>query len=225
MSIHLNNNQDFMEGPDEMACAGPEQSWPMAPEEMDLYLKENEKIAMSVVAPYRGLDEYDDLLQEAFIGMYKGLLTYDPRKKTKLSTFVFVCAQNELRQFIRRKRAKCRDGANISLESLAEDDDSKGHLLDQIFYRHSIENGGVFESGNIEDSLYIKMAFQAAIRVIREELNEAQRIILDGFMLQIPQCTTAAELHISHSRVSRQRNEILHFVLSRLYEMGFDGVA
>ena len=72
------------------------------------FLQKNEKLIWTILKPYCGLDEYDDLLQEAYIGIFKAIITYDPSYGSKLTTYAYSCARNEIRMYLRRNNAKGR---------------------------------------------------------------------------------------------------------------------
>ena len=48
---------------------------PKTEEEINDYMYRNRKLIHAVLRPYRGLDDYDDLFQEASLGFLKGIRT------------------------------------------------------------------------------------------------------------------------------------------------------
>ena len=102
--------------PDELAMLEEVDSYgnrgvaPKTEDEINDFMYRNRKLIHAVLRPYRGLDDYDDLYQEAAIGFYKGIKTYDPKKGIKLTTYAFACARNQVKMYLRRATAKSRTG-------------------------------------------------------------------------------------------------------------------
>lgn len=109
------------------------QKVPETPEELEEFIIRNYRLIHAVLKPYRGLDEYDDLLQEANIGFLKGIQSYDPNKKVKLTTYAYVCAKNQVKMYLRRSCAKSRSGTVVSLDASldGDSDDEKNSLLNR----------------------------------------------------------------------------------------------
>ena len=102
------------------------------PDAYEKFLRENIGLIRKVLNPYRGLDEYDDLFQEACLGVFKALLTYNSSRGTKLTSYVFICAQNQVRMYLRTNNAKCRAGETVSLETWDGNIENQNRLLESI---------------------------------------------------------------------------------------------
>ena len=59
---------------------------PQTDEEVAEFIERNSRLIHAILRPYRGLDDYDDLFQEAAIGFLKGIRTYNPKTQNKITT-------------------------------------------------------------------------------------------------------------------------------------------
>ncbi|MBQ9940653.1 MAG: sigma-70 family RNA polymerase sigma factor [Clostridia bacterium] len=50
-------------------------------------------------------DEYDDLYQEAQVGLYKAVMTYN-REHSSFSTYAYICVQSSVLSFMRKTRSR-----------------------------------------------------------------------------------------------------------------------
>ena len=82
------------------------QGSPRTSDDIEKFLKDNIGIIDSILLPYRGLDEYEDLVQVAYSGIIKAIQTYSPNQNIKLTLYAYTCAKNEVRMYIRRNKSK-----------------------------------------------------------------------------------------------------------------------
>ena len=203
----------FLEG---LEDASP-QSCPKAPEEVDQFYRANVKLLHSIVRPYRGLDEYEDLLQEASIGFIKAIQTYKPNKGVKLTTYAFICARNEVRMYLRRNSAKSRTAVVVSLDTGSDDDHDQDSLMNRIC-------GHDGSASSLEDSLYIKAVFRQAMYIVEREMGHASVFVIRRTMEGVPQSQMAKELSLSQSKVSKILSAAIRELRMRLEEQGVVGL-
>ena len=126
---------------------------PLSPEEEEYYLKRykegdkkartilierNMRLVAHIVRKYSasaGRWETDDLISVGAIGLIKGIETFDPDKKAKLSTYLAKCVENELLMLLRSDKktkqevslqdpiGQDKEGNTITLIDVLEDRD------------------------------------------------------------------------------------------------------
>lgn len=71
----------------------------------------NNKIVDSVVKKYNlaSRDEYDDLYQEGCMGLLKAINKFQDNRNAKFSTFAYICIDNEIKMYLRRRKRFFRD--------------------------------------------------------------------------------------------------------------------
>lgn len=193
------------------------QSCPTTPEEVDQFYRANVKLLHSIVRPYRGLDEYEDLLQEASIGFIKAIQTYKPNRGVKLTTYAFICARNEVRMYLRRNSAKSRTAVVVSLDTGSDDDHDQDSLMNRIC-------GHDGSASSLEDSLYIKAVFRQAMYIVEREMGHASVFVIRRTMEGVPQSQMAKELSLSQSKVSKILSAAIRELRMRLEEQGVVGL-
>ena len=193
------------------------QSCPTTPEEVDQFYRANVKLLHSIVRPYRGLDESEDLLQEASIGFIKAIQTYKPNKGVKLTTYAFICARNEVRMYLRRNSAKSRTAVVVSLDTGSDDDHDQDSLMNRIC-------GHDGSASSLEDSLYIKAVFRQAMYIVEREMGHASVFVIRRTMEGVPQSQMAKELSLSQSKVSKILSAAIRELRMRLEEQGVVGL-
>lgn len=185
------------------------------------FLQENIGLIHKVLNPYRGLDDYDDLFQEACLGVFKALLTYNSSRGTKLTSYAFTCAQNQVRMYLRTINAKHRAGETVSLETWDGNAENQNRLLEYIL--GSGKQSMPDES--IDTQVYRRFAFQTAMKIVDHEMDKASQIAIRHFMLGRPQRETAEVLDISQSCVSKTLSRALTYLRARMKVLGFDASA
>lgn len=190
-------------------------------ETYERFLQENIGLIHKVLNPYRGLDEYDDLFQEACLGVFKALLTYNSSRGTKLTSYAFTCAQNQVRMYLRTINAKCRAGDTVSLETWDGNAENQTRLLEYILsskYQLPPEE-------SMDNKTYMRLAFQAAMEIVKNELGITAQIAIYRFMDGTPQSKTAKMLGMSQSAVSKELNRALVYLRTRMIDLGYGELA
>lgn len=173
----------------------------MTRDEANDFIAENCSLIHSVLQSYRGCDEYDDLFQVASIGFYKGIMSYDPSQHVKQTTYCYECAKNEVKMHLRRNSAKSRSAAVISLDSLQDPDTGRS---ENWLERNLTENDTFHPvAEDIGDTIGNKEVFDAAMKIIQDEMSWEEQLVLQRFMAGQPQSITAKELGSSQAKVSK----------------------
>lgn len=148
----------------------------------------------------------DDLISIGTIGLIKGIDTYEPSKKTKLTTYAARCIQNEILMYYRSNKKTTKDvslndyigydkeGNEVSLLEVLKDDQTD--ILENI---HNQE-------------LLSKLNKYIEILTPREKLILEKRYGLNNSKEET-QSEIAKSLHISRSYVSRIEKRALTKIL------------
>lgn len=180
--------RDYAENP--RSSAGQNSGDYATSETYEKFFQENIGLIHKVLNPYRGLDEYDDLFQEACLGVFKALLTYNSSRGAKLTSYAFTCAQNQVRMYLRTNNATCRAGETVSLETWDGNIENQNRLLESILSSKCQLRS---EEG-MDNKVYMRLAFQAAMGVVKNELDKTAQITIYRFIDGAPQNKTAEML-------------------------------
>ena len=159
---------------------------------------------------YHCTNDIDDLVSIGTIGLIKGINTYNPDKKIKLSSYASRCIENEILMHFRNCKKNALD---ISLnEAIDTDKDGSALTLMDVM---SVED-------DILDTIDTNMNLEKLYKYMEEVLNEREKEILTlRFGLYgnniLTQREIAEKLKISRSYVSRIEKKALH-LLKRRYE-------
>ena len=141
--------------------------------------------------------DQDDLISIGTIGLIKGINSFNPEKKTRLSTYVARCVDNEILMFL---RANKKLGAEVYLnEPIGKDKDDNVVTLQEV-----LENN----ERNIEDEVDIKMKVKLLYEKMKSVLKDREKTILElrfglGGKKPKTQNEIANMMGISRSYVSR----------------------
>lgn len=211
--------------PDEIALLEAEDPYgnngkiPTTDEEINDYMYRNRKLIHAVLRPYRGLDDYDDLFQEASFGFYKGIKTYDPNKGIKLTTYAFACARNQVKMYLRRATAKSRTGTVLSLD--ASLDPSGTDERDTLHNRDLSGFDPLAAPLDLDDKIHDNILCDVARRMMKEWLNETQQFIIIQYLKGVPQAKTAKILHTSQSEISKIQKTSFCIIRLKMEEGGY----
>lgn len=174
-----------------------EQKIPQTPQEIGDFMCANEWIMRTAIRSYRGMQEYEDLFQEACVGAMKGISTYNPNKGSKLTTYVFACAVNEVKMSVRKKLSKKRVATVISI-----DDSPLGQQDDPLKPLVLRDQNADTEEEAINSTLYNEI-----MNVVKTKLTYTEQVVVVRHRDGIPQSKTAKELGISQGQVSKILNQ------------------
>ena len=155
----------------------------------------NINIAYKIVNNYRinyGY-EIEDVKQIALLGLWKAVLTYNG--KNAFSTYAFRVVQNEINNYLRKKRK--REGKNISLsKEIGEKITIEDTIKDPVDYMEKVED-------NIEYEKITKIR-----REILSNAEEKQRKTYKYLQLGKTQQEVSKLVKASQAYVSRTRKRI-----------------
>lgn len=174
-----------------------EQRIPQTLQEIGDFMYANEWIMRTATRPYQGMQEYEDLFQEACVGAMKGISTYNPHKGTKLTTYVFTCAVNEVKTAIRKKFSKKRAATVVSI------DDSLPGQQEEKLKPLIIQD----PNADVEEEAMINTLYGEIMGVVKAKLTPTEQVVVIRYRDGIPQTRTARELRISQSQVSKILNQ------------------
>lgn len=120
--------------------------------------------------------EFDDLLQEGMIGLYKAIAVYDPEKNHSFSAFASLCIHRQLQNAVKNANRKKNGPLNSYLPiklydgSTTSDDDNIMKLVI------------VDDNSNIEQNYIDKEMKAIVISKVRDILTKEQFLILKMFI-------------------------------------------
>ncbi len=178
-------------------------------------IEHNLRLVAHIVKNYAQTpDESDDLLSIGTIGLIKGINTFTPDKKTRLSTYVAKCIHNEILMVLRAKKHALTE---VSLsESIGSDKEGNEVTLMDILPSEDEEI-----SVGYENKVQIKKLYEGMKRC----LNDRERFIIelryglsDG--IEVPQRKIAKRLGISRSYVSRIEKRAVEKLKAEMEQKG-----
>ena len=140
--------------------------------------------------------DVDDLIGIGTIGLIKGIDTYSPNKKVKLTTYAAKCAENEILMYF---RADKKNNSNISIydEISYDKEGNKITILDIL----------KTPDPDFTDEIYKKDNIKLLKQYINLLSKREKEILIDRYGLdgkdELTQKEIAKKLHISRSYVSR----------------------
>ena len=167
-------------------------------EARNILIERNLRLVAHVAKKYSTAKvDQDDLISIGTIGLIKGINSFKPEKKTRLSTYVARCVDNEILMFL---RANKKLGAEVYLnEPIGKDKDDNVVTLQEV-----LENN----ERNIEDEVDIKMKVKLLYDKMKSILKDREKTILElrfglGGKKPKTQNEIANMMGISRSYVSR----------------------
>lgn len=196
----------------------------MTQAEAEAFFVENRKLIHQLLKPYKGCDEYDDLYQEASIGFFKGLQTYQEGKNTKLTTYACECAKNQVKMHLRRINAKFRTATVVSLEYSGPQGSINGAESNDVspFLNKDFSETDTLHQpeDSLEESLYKKDIMKKALAIIDNEMPYEHRIVLYRYFEGVSQSRTAKELHSSQASISKIQKSALASLIVTMKNRG-----
>ncbi len=167
-------------------------------EARNILIERNLRLVAHVAKKYSTAKvDQDDLISIGTIGLIKGINSFKSEKKTRLSTYVARCVDNEILMFL---RANKKLGAEVYLnEPIGKDKDDNVVTLQEV-----LENN----ERNIEDEVDIKMKIKLLYEKMKSILKDREKTILElrfglGGKKPKTQDEIANMMGISRSYVSR----------------------
>ena len=195
------------------------QTIPKTEEEFNDFINRNRRLIHAILRPFRGLDDYDDLYQEASYGFYRGLSTYDPGKGIKITTDAFACGRNQVKMYLRKATAKSRTATVVSLDASFDPDDDRDSLLNKDLSGYD----PMSKQDDLDDTIHKNIQYEKAAEIMSKFLDKNQQFVVHQFMKGIPQSKTAKILHTSQSEVSKIHKTSNCIIRLKMQEEGISG--
>ena len=173
----------------------------------NILIEHNLRLVAHIVKKYdHRLDDADDLISIGTIGLIKGIDSYKPTHKTKLTTYCARCIENEILMHFRSEK---KNNKNISIdESIGFD--KEGNVITFLDILKTPNHDFALDIHNSNNLKYLKKYF----KLLTEREKE---IIIKRYGLndqkEVTQKEIAKELGISRSYVSRIEKRALTKIL------------
>ena len=199
----------------------------IADEDLILRLREGEEQIMDyIISKYKNLvrslskrlyilgADYDDLLQEGMIGLFKAVKDYDPGRDASFYTFAELCINSQLYKAVQASNREKHSFLNqyislYSTSSMTGEEDGFGLLETLEDGRHVNPETVVIDSENL----------QALEKQINEELSEFEQEVLDLYLTGMPYKEIAAVLKktdkATENALQRAKGKIKKIVLTK----------
>ena len=175
-----------------------------------ILIEHNLRLVAHIVKKYADENSSEDYISIGTIGLIKGIDTYDFEKKSKLSSYISKCIENEVRMVLRRKKRQINE---VSIDdSVGTDKDGNSLSLSEILPA---------ETEDIVDTIWTKLEEKKLYSAMREVLTPTEiDILVKRYGLknsnQKTQREVAKELGISRSYVSRIEKKCLKKLYDKL---------
>ena len=160
-------------------------------------IEHNLRLVAHIVKKYENHNyDVDDLISIGTIGLVKGIDSYKPNKKTRLTTYAARCIENEILMYFRSNKKHLN---NVSLNDRVgyDKDGNEINLIDVI----KSDNKDIFEELNTQNNIELLLKY---INILSPREKE---IIIKRYGLydtkEQTQKDIAKEMKISRSYVSR----------------------
>jgi len=199
----------------------------IADEDLILRLREGEEQIMDyIISKYKNLvrslskrlyilgADYDDLLQEGMIGLFKAVKDYDPGWDASFYTFAELCINRQLYKAVQASNREKHSFLNqyislYSTSSMTGEEDGFDLLETLEDGRHVNPETVVIDSENL----------QALEKQINEELSEFEQEVLDLYLTGMPYKEIAAVLKktdkATENALQRAKGKIKKIVLTK----------
>jgi RNA polymerase sporulation-specific sigma factor len=158
--------------------------------------------------------DYDDLLQEGMIGLFKAVKDYDPGRDASFYTFAELCINRQLYKAVQASNREKHSFLNqyislYSTSSMTGEEDGFDLLETLEDGRHVNPETVVIDSENL----------QALEKQINEELSEFEQEVLDLYLTGMPYKEIAAVLKktdkATENALQRAKGKIKKIVLTK----------
>lgn len=177
-------------------------------------IEHNLRLVAHIAKKYTSIfKDCDDAISIGTIGLIKGISSYNFEKKTKLSTYISRCIENEILMAVRSGK-KTQNEISID-EPIGTDCEGN-----QITFNDILSN----EEDEILDTVNLKMVKSSLARLLDRVLDKREKIIIMlryGLAggVEYTQNEIAKKLNISRSYVSRIEKRALEKLSENMQDM------
>lgn len=181
-------------------------------EAKNILIERNLRLVAHIAKKYADEKTLEDLISIGTIGLIKGVNTFNPKKNSKLSTYISRCIENEVLMFLRSSK---KQQSEVSLDdSIGTDREGNNMTFSDVLTADSTE---------ISDIIFGKLEAQKLYKAMKKVLNKNEINILCwryglGNQQKKTQKEIADILGISRSYVSRIEKKCLEKLFAELKE-------
>lgn len=178
----------------------------------NILIEHNLRLVAHIAKKYADEKSLEDLISIGTIGLIKGINTFNPKKNSKLSTYISRCIENEVLMFMRSSK-KLQNEVSID-ESIGTDREGNNMTFSDVL---------TTDSADISDIISGKLEAQKLYKAMKKTLNTNEINILCwryglGNRKKKTQKEIAEILGISRSYVSRIEKKCLMRLADELRE-------
>lgn len=181
-------------------------------EAKNILIERNLRLVAHIAKKYADEKTLEDLISIGTIGLIKGVNTFNPKKNSKLSTYISRCIENEVLMFLRSSK---KQQSEVSLDdSIGTDREGNNMTFSDVLTADGAE---------ISDIIFGKLEAQKLYKAMKKVLNKNEINILCwryglGNQQKKTQKEIADILGISRSYVSRIEKKCLEKLFAELKE-------
>lgn len=143
-------------------------------EALEILMKRYKALLSKIVRGYFLLGaSKDDVMQEAYIGLYKAVLSYDKVKNASFKTFAMLCVRRNILSAIKKSNSQKNKLLNesVSLTDLKNDEDEESVLFLPSFFTMTDET--IIQNEKFEEvkSLIIKKLSRLELEILKYYLK------------------------------------------------------
>lgn len=143
-------------------------------EALEILMKRYKALLSKIVRGYFLLGaSKDDVMQEAYIGLYKAVLSYDKVKNASFKTFAMLCVRRNILSAIKKSNSQKNKLLNesVSLTDLKNDEDEESVLFLPSFFTMTDE--AIIQNEKFEEvkSLIIKKLSRLELEILKYYLK------------------------------------------------------
>ncbi len=167
---------------------------------LDFLLKKYKRMANKIARSYFLIgSDYDDLLQEAMIGLYKAIKSYKETEKASFKTFAYLCITRNVQSAVKsahsKKNAILTDAISLSSVSKNEDNDEIDLIIPSTVLSPEKE---LIENEN----------YQEVKEIITNTLSKFEQKVLKLFLLGESYEQISKTLNITYKSVDNALSRI-----------------
>lgn len=133
----------------------------------------------------------DDLIQEARLGFFRALMSYDPSSEASFKTYAGVCVKNQLTSILRRStaafRAEPKDMIRLGDENMADD---------------------VVDYSSNPEARMVSKDYSAAVNSARKSLSKIESSVLELYLSGLSYDAIAQRLSVSKKTVDNRLQSV-----------------